>query len=407
MIPKFSVKFYLYKHVVNGKGESPIYIRIIKDRKKCEASINEYLSPEKWEEGKQRAKEKTIRDRQLNHTITKIEEKVYEVRFLLENEKRPFTARSVMDIIKGKHSTKQITLLEYFDKSIVVFDTKKDEYGKPTIMHYKRTRLMLERFLRREGLLDLPLFNTTKKIVLDFESYILTTPNARLARTPNRNTTNKYLNKFKRVLGRAYDEEYIARNPFDGIKLKEPKVDRVFLTDAEIKIIAEHDLGGNASLIRVRDFFLFCTYTGLRFSDAADLRKESVITDKNGRLWLATKQKKTDHPVGLPIINIAQRIYDKYKTHREETGFVLPSISNAKINLYLKQISQICNINKNITTHSARHTFATTITLDQGIGIKTVSELLGHRSVKSTEVYLHISKAHLDEVANKLNKAYT
>jgi|GEM_PF-1315154 integrase/recombinase XerD len=406
MISSFSIKFYLNTRIKNGKGESPIYLRVLKDRKKSEASINEYVLPEKWDAERQRVKEATKRDRHLNRTLAQIEEKIHDTRYEFESEKRPYTSRFVLDVLKGDQKSTRLTLLEYFDQCITEFSANEKEYGPPTILHYKRAKLMLDRFLRKEGLHNILLTSVSRKLILDFEQFILTTPNKKLGRCCNRNTTNKYLNKIKRVLGRAYSNEYISRHPFDGITLKEPKVNKIYLTEAEIETMMKHKLGGNKSLCLVRDFYIFCVYTGLRFSDASQLRKESIVKDAHGKLWISALQEKTDEFVGIPLIKKARRIYERYREHREETGLVIPSISNQKVNTYLKEIARICNIKKNITHNTSRHTFATTITLDQGISIKSVSSLLGHKSVKSTEAYIHISKFHLEQVAKKLEVAH-
>ncbi len=410
MISSFSIKFYLNTRIINGKGESPVYLRVLKDRKKSEVSLNEYILPEKWDAEKQRAKEdkknSTKNDRQINIAIARVEEKIRDTRYELESEKRPYTSRFLLDILKGNQKTTRLTLLEYFGECTAAFEANKKEYGAPTILHYKRTKLLLERFLKKEGLVNVLLTSVSRKLILDFEQFILVTPNQRLGKCCNRNTTNKYLNKLKCVLGRAYDNEYIQRHPFSGITLKEPKVNKVFLTDEEIEIMTNHKLGGNQSLCRVRDFYIFCVYTGLRFSDASKLTKDSIVKDSKGRLWIEGVQEKTGEYVGIPLIKRARRIYDKYKQFRDETGRLLPVISNQKVNVFLKTISTLCNIKKNITHNTSRHTFATTITLDRGISLKSVSSLLGHKSAKSTEAYIHISKFHLEEVAKKLELAH-
>ncbi|HXP49413.1 MAG TPA: Arm DNA-binding domain-containing protein, partial [Bacteroidia bacterium] len=174
MITAFSSKFYLNTRVKNGKLESPIYVRIVKDRKKSEASTNEYVAPEKWDAAKQRVKEVTKNDRTINSTLAGIEKGITEARYEFESEEKPYTSRSILDVIKGKSKPTRLTLLEYFDECIVAFDANTEEYGKPTILHYKRTRLMLERFLKKVGMRNILLTNVSRKLILEFEHFILT-----------------------------------------------------------------------------------------------------------------------------------------------------------------------------------------------------------------------------------------
>ena len=152
-----------------------------------------------------------------------------------------------------------------------------------------------------------------------------------------------------------------------------------------------------------RDFFLFSVYSGLRFSDALALNSENIKHGKKGRLWILGNQKKTGEPIEIPMLKQAKVIYDKYETHRLATGFVLPRLHNQKVNTYLREIMKLAGIKKDVHHHCARHTFATTVLLENGVDIKTVSRWLGHFSVKSTEVYAKVTKDLLENVATKID----
>ena len=221
----------------------------------------------------------------------------------------------------------------------------------------------------------------------------------------NGNTATTYLRKLKAVVNNGLKKEILEKNPFAGYKMRSFRTtSRVYLTNEELDVIKKHDFGGNLSLQKARDFFIFSAYTGLRHSDTYNLRAENIRTDNDGVKWISINQKKTREPLDVPMLDQAVRIYDKYASLRKETGFVLPRLCNQKINLYLKIIAGLAGITKKVSHHVARHTFATTITLQRGVDIKTVSKLMGQTSLASTEIYARVSPQNLMNTANELNR---
>ncbi|MHB8261886.1 MAG: site-specific integrase [Bacteroidia bacterium] len=180
-------------------------------------------------------------------------------------------------------------------------------------------------------------------------------------------------------------------------------VNKVFLTAEEVELLKTHDLGGNLSLQKVRDCFLFCCYTGLRHSDAVQLVAGMVKKDKAGILWITLKQQKTGDNVEIPLSDYAVEIYNKYEAHRKSTGKVLPMLTNQKVNTALKIIACIIGIEKKLSFHCARHSFGT-LKLEQGVDIKTVASLMGHSTVKTTEIYAKLTRKRKADVINFLNE---
>lgn len=172
-------------------------------------------------------------------------------------------------------------------------------------------------------------------------------------------------------------------------KIKLKKVDRGYLTEEELTKIMIKKFP-TKRLEQVRDVFLFSCFTGLAYIDVKRLSKDDIRTSFDGNLWILTKRKKSDVAVTVPLMKIPQKILAKYEGALPEDK-ILPVLSNQKMNAYLKEIADVCGITKNLTFHLARHTFATTVTLSKGISIETVSKMLGHTNIQTTQIYARIT----------------
>ena len=397
-----SVKFYLNERNCKDTESVPLYMRIIIKRKKAELFLNQYVNPKHWDDKKQKLIPKTKADAFINHHMSDIETKVNEIIWNLEEEKEAVTAKVVIQRLTGKNVKAKHTLLNFIDQFINEAKAK-GELQSAVIAQYQTAGIHMKNYLQSTGRDDI-LLTQIKRAELDaFELFLLTYINDVTKRPMKRNTANKYLVRIKTVLINAVKKQLIAANPFDGLKIKNMKTDKAFLTIEEIEILEKHDLGKNESLIRVRDFFLFSVYTGLRFSDARALTSEQIKVGAKGRLWILSKQKKTGEAIEIPLLKQARNIYDKYEAHRLATGFVLPRLQNQKVNTYLREIMKLVGVKKDVHHHTARHTFATTILLESGVDIKVVSRMLGHYSLKSTEVYAKVTKELLENVATKID----
>jgi integrase/recombinase XerD len=260
-------------------------------------------------------------------------------------------------------------------------------------------------FLVAKGWESITLAELNRNFIVLFEHHLLSTCNPGSPKPINGNTATTYLRKLKAVVNNAMRKEILNKHPFSGYKMRSfKKTSRVYLTNEELDAMKNCDLGGNQVLQRVRDFFLFCVYTGLRHSDAYNLKTENVRIDANGVKWITLDQRKTKEPLNVPMLEQAVQIYDKYEAYRQEKGYIIPRLSNQKINTTLKILAGLAGIHKVVSCHVARHTFATTITLGKGVSIKTVSKLLGQTSISSTEIYARVSPELLLDTARDLNK---
>jgi site-specific recombinase XerD len=223
------------------------------------------------------------------------------------------------------------------------------------------------------------------KFITDFEYYLKTT------RKCAHNSAIKYITNFKKIIRIAHANNWIDKDPFLHWKGRLKIVEREFLTEEEIQRIIDLNLKIER-LDQVRDIFIFCCFTGLAYADVKKLTKHDIVIGVDGEQWVKTRRTKTDTRSNIPILPIAETLIKKYKDDPflQDKDLVLPVLSNQKMNAYIKEIADLCGITKNLTFHLARHTFATTVTLTNGVPIESVSKMLGHTNLKTTQHYAKI-----------------
>ena len=209
---------------------------------------------------------------------------------------------------------------------------------------------------------------------------------------------SELIKNFNKIIKICLANDWIDKNPFANYKSKVKEVERVFLTEKEIQSIIEKDLKSER-LSLVRDIFLFSCFTGLAYIDVKNLTKEHISIGIDGEKWIFTHRQKTESASKIPILPVTQMIIDKYENHDQcmIQGRLLPILSNQKMNAYLKEIAAICKINKELTFHIARHTFATTVTLTNGVPIESVSKMLGHKNLRTTQHYAKVLDRKVSE----------
>ena len=203
----------------------------------------------------------------------------------------------------------------------------------------------------------------------------------------NNNGMMKHMQRFKKVINFSLKNKYILHNPFNGFRIHFERTNRVYLLQDELQRL--HEVKLNNSLCKMRDVFLFACYTGLSYTDISKLSKKNLKKGNDDLMWIYIKRNKTNIPSNIPLLPPAVLLIKAFKKlYNGKTLF--PIISNQKINKGLKRISALCGFNKKLTFHSARHTFATTVTLTNGVPIETVSKMLGHNNIKTTQIYARV-----------------
>lgn len=401
----YSVQF-LIKTAKAKNGKAPIYCRIMVNGKRSEISLKKYIEPTKWISAAGILKGSSEEARVINHQIDQLKLEINRKFNELTSEGILITADVLKRSLSGEEpeQEKEMTLLEIYKyhndqmKGLVGGDVVKATYCK-----YLTSFSKLENFItKRLKVSDIPLSQLNYKFVADFEHYLKANEQI------GHNTTMKYIRNLKKVMNMAVSNEWIVRNPFERFKCAAHRVNREILTPDELNTIAEKVFEIDR-LEEVKDIFLFCCYTGYAFSDVEKLTPKDVIIGIDGNIWIHTERKKTGTISNVPLLPMAKAIVEKYKTHEYciNANKLLPVKSNQKMNAYLKEIGDLCSIKKSLTMHMARHTFATTVTLSNGVPIETVSKMLGHTKLATTQIYAQVLENKIGQDMQELAKKLT
>lgn len=395
-----SLLFYIKNSKVNKAGKTSVNARITIDGVRSEFSIGHQVPTDKWESKTGKMAGFSAEAKILNRHIETVSNKIYECYNQIMSEQNSFTATDVRDKYLGKDK-KQKMLLE-------IFQTHNDQaealigkdFAAGTIERYKTAKKHVQAFLEHEyHKKDIPVKCVDNKFITGFEYFLKT--NLKCAH----NTSLKYIANFKKIVRLAYANDWIDKDPFVNYKAKLRPVIREYLTEEEIQTLADKTFK-TARLELVKDIFLFSCFTGLAYCDVQKISSDDIIFGIDGHKWIKTTRTKTKTTVSIPVLPTAMVIIEKYKTHPEVLikGLLLPILTNQKMNAYLKEIADLCKINKNLTFHVARHTFATTVTLTNGVPIESVSKMLGHKSLKTTQHYAKILDRKVSDDMNILRE---
>lgn len=397
----YSIKFF---GLPIGDDEISIYVRIIMNRLKSEFTISVKGKFNEWEPDRMRFNGARPYNNYLNNKIGETEGKVFEAYIALKASGKAISSARLKSAVKGGvDQAISPKLMDYVETYTRKLHLRPDTYTDGTIAHYRTLIVYLKEFLEEQGLSSMHLDQWSRKHFVQFENYLLTKPHRLLKRAIKRNTANKYLTKLKVVFNHALANEDITHDPTRGFKMERVKSEREYLTADELRRIEDSDMADNRSLVRIKHLFLFSVYTGLRFSDARALKRNMVIKESDGNHYLQMTQSKTGVRLYRPMLAKAIAIYERFLQEDPDSEYVLPCISNQKVNVYLKTVAELAGVKKNLTHHIARHTFATTVMLDSGIDLKTTSYFMGHSSIKTTEVYAKITKQRASGVVRELD----
>tara|TARA_R110002072_G_scaffold288828_2_gene455134 strand:+ start:15430 stop:16695 length:1266 start_codon:yes stop_codon:yes gene_type:complete len=399
----YSLKFIAWEASGN---DVIIYLRLILARSKSEFSTKIRGKREDWDPQQQRFTERTNYNKFLNNQLSSAEECMDSIyRDMLVKGIKPTTIKLRNEFRGEKDLRYQPMVLDYIENHISKIKLLPNEYKPDTIHHYNALHKRLGNFLSLSGDERILLKDFKRIHIVEFQEYLKTTNHPVLKKPMSIATSNKYISKLKVIVNDALHKEIILHNPFEGLKMKRVKVQRDCLTSDEIDLLKNADLGGNESLIRVRNVFLFSVYTGLRYSDVISLKKTDIVKESDGRYRMLITQRKTGERLYRPMLHQAVELYLHLKTKYPDSDEVLPKISNQKLNSYLKVIAGMIGFKKPLHHHLARHTFATTILLEAGVPIKLVSHFLGHKSLSTTsEIYAKVSKALENDMIDRLYK---
>ncbi len=385
----FSVLFFIQRTKLNKEGKAPILARITINKQMAHLSTRQAILPERWVSSSGRAIGTSKEDKQINRFLEDYKGIIYTKynELLLTGE--VITVDKLKQTLSSK-GEKCITLLDLYDDfltdyaKLVGHSTTQRTYDKYELVRKRLAAYMKEQY----NLSDIPLRDITPKFIREFDTFLRSTYGVA------NNHAMKMVQKFRTIFQTAVDNGWVQKNPFASIKIHFDIIDRGYLSKQELAAIMQKPMTPKR-LDQVRDIFVFCCFCGLAYCDVAELTTENIIKGDDGNLWIRTRRQKTDTPVDVPLLEIPTMILQKYQGQLKD-GKLLPVPSNQKCNDYLKEIAVICGVDKELTFHLARHTFATTITLSNGVPIETVSKMLGHRNIRTTQIY---AKVIQDKVA--------
>lgn len=397
----FAVIFIIQKGKIREDGTVPIVARITVNGEMVHFATRMYIHPDRWQPKDYRTAGKTKEEKQINEMLEELRVLIRRKYDEMLRREEIITAGKLKNAITGfdQNST---TLLQVCDRFIEDYTDllKPEQCCRETYLRYKLTRNRLAEFMQaRYRMPDMAVKELHPRFATDFDRWL------RLNYRLTNNSTMKLMRQLKTMLHVSYLNGWSKNDPLAGYKLHFEKVDRGYLTDEELDRLANKAFAMKRLEV-IRDLFLFSCYTGLAYIDLKHLSADMLRRWPDGNLWIDTKRQKTDVPVHVRLLDVPIRLIEKYGG-TTESGLLFPVPSNQKVNSYLKEIASVCGIDKDLTFHMARHTFATTVTLANGVPIETVSKMLGHTNIQTTQIYARVIDTKINNdmevLAGKLN----
>ena len=392
---KLSILFLLRRNKINVKGLCPIECRITLDSQRKPFSTGVFINPDCWNVSKQKAYPPNKGNAQINTQLSLIKQEINQAFLFLQVQNKKFDVDDIYRQYKGENLKQEKSILEMFQLHIL----KQEKLigistTKVSLAKFYQTETHVKTFIKHQyKKSDFLLKDMTMAFINEFEYYL------KAEKLFKQNTIHKTLQRFKHIVKVAVGLDYLAKDPFILYKNKKPKKEIIFLSTEELHLLEKHNFA-SPRLQQVADMFIFCCYTGLGYTEMATLKESNIQTGFDDNKWLHIRRQKTKKSYEVPLLSKASDILDKYRTEEN----LLPVVSNQRFNSYLKEIAEIVGIDKILTHHIARKTFASTILLFNNVPMEIVSELLGHSEIGITqEHYAKIVKEKISEEMKMLN----
>ena len=400
---KISTLFYAKSSKATKNGLIPIYQRITINGIRIELSTSRFVEKVKWNTEAGKMKGTSEEARTINSYLDILKSKIYETEKWMVNNNQDINAQTFKNKLLGieENQRKLVTIFEDHNKKMKELIGK--EFSINTYKKYKTTLSHTKEFLIKQyRITDISIKQVDIVFLNDFDYFLRNTKNC------NNNSTIKYIRNFGKIVKQCYANGWIERDPFLNYKGKVKEIDRTYLSQEEIENLLNKEFKIKR-LELVRDMFLFSCFTGLAYVDVKNLTTSHISIGIDGEKWIFTHRQKTETASKIPILPITQMIIDKYENHPQclNENRLLPILSNQKMNAYLKELADICGIEKELTFHIARHTFATTVTLTNGVPIESVSKMLGHKNLRTTQHYAKVLDRKVSDDMKLLKQKFT
>jgi len=365
-----------------------LYARITVNSKRVEFSINRPIAIALWDKRSSRAKGNSVEARKLNNYLIKLRGDLLDVYEELVKQNSVITAEQV----KARYFNEDISELTL----LTAFNYHNDQVSKTlsagTARHYKTTLSYVEKFLANSlKVEDIFLAQLSYGFITRFEMYLRTYTTVDHQKPPMNNTIMKHIQRLRKVVTLAVKLEWLDKDPFAKYKCKFKPTNRRYLSEAELDSFESlSNLGDRLQYIK--DLFVFSCYSGLVYIDTMQLTAKNMVIGIDGSKWIYTERQKNTQSVKVPLLPKAEAIINKYKDDPRSVynGTLFPNISNQRLNSYLKELAALAKIESKLTFHVARHTFATTVALMNGLPIETLSKILGHSKITTTQMYAKV-----------------
>ena len=403
-ISSFNVQF-ITRTGKNQKENSLVYVRISVNGKRTEISLKKTIETSSWNSLKECVKGTKPDARSTNNFIEQVRYRLMECYQHLQLGDGLVTLEAVKNMFLGISPEEQTlcSLITYHNTNM------KEILAEGTLKNYFTTEKYVKLFLTgKMRKTDLPLSLVNYQFIIEFELFLRRHKPLDHQKPLDNNGVMKHLERLRKIVRLAVKMEWMEKDPFARYKMKFKKVDRSYLTPEELSFIENKSFSLPRMQV-VKDLFVFSCYTGLAYIDVMNLTPSGICMGVDNTKWIRTFREKTDTPVNVPLLSKALAILEKYSGDPKAAakGTIFPTLSNQKLNSYLKEVADICGINKNLTFHLARHTFATTVTLSNGVPIETVSKMLGHTKISTTQIYARVVEQKIgkdmDVLKAKLN----
>jgi len=386
MNSNFHLLFYIRKQKNYKGGAMPIYMRITVNGKRADMSAGRDCDPNKWNSHSGRAIGTKEEIKALNNYLDSLQTKLRNAHQVLIDGNQQVTTESLQNQFTGKTQKSRFLMELFKEHNTKVKALIGNGFEANTLKGYNTSEKHLTGYLQNEyGKTYIEISQLNYAFITGFEFYLKT--ECKISGV----SAAKYIKHLKKIVNHCIANNWLKQNPFINFKSSAKAKERTYLTQQELDAITNKKFVIER-LTQVRDVFVFCCYTGLSYADVKKLKRNEIGIGMDGDKWIFTSRQKTDTSSRIPLLPVALKILDRYHDHPqcENQGLLLPVLSNQKMNAYLKEIADLSDVFKHLTFHLARHTFATTVTLSNNVPIETVSKMLGHTNIKTTQHYAKI-----------------
>lgn len=389
---KINILFVINRGKLNKANQCPLSCRITYERQRKPFAIGLFINPDNWNAQKQKAIPPNTEHNQINTQLSLIKQNINQAFLFLQVQEKNFDVDDIYRQYKGENIKEDKSIMEIFNLHIA----KQEKLigistTRVSVRKFYQTKTHVKTYIKWKFNKSDYLLNDMKmSFITEFEYYL------KAEKKFEQNTIHKTLQRFRQMVKIAVGLDFIAKDPFLLHKNKRPKKQVIFLTKEELSELEKHQFA-SLRLQQVADMFVFCCYTGLAYKEMANLKPKDLVLGFDGKKWINIYRQKTSRKYEIPLLSKAEEILDKYNGE-------LPIISNQRFNAYLKEIAEILDIEKKLTHHLGRKTFASTILLYNDVPMEIVSELLGHSEMQTTQNhYAKVVKKKVGEQMERLN----